>query len=238
MSELKKRMIFNNKTLAKILAGIVILGGLVVMFGWFLNIPILTSILPQWVTMKFSTAFSFFLSGLTLFFIIEISEGRREASEIVIPITSLLILILMATLLISVIVGFRSGIEDLFVREAANAIKTTTLGRPSVGTMVSFILIAVAGILSLFDYDKIKKYLKIIGIVIGVLASIAILGYILSVPVLYYAVAGWSTAMAFHTALFFLLLGIGLILIATEDFFVKQDMGNNKSEVIENEIKK
>ena len=78
-------MIFDNKTLAKILAGIVTLGGLVVMFGWFLDIPILTSILPQWVTMKFNTALSFFLGGLTLFFIIEIFEGRRERSEIIMP---------------------------------------------------------------------------------------------------------------------------------------------------------
>lgn len=226
-------MRFNNKTIARILAGIVTLGGLVVMFGWFSNIPILTSILPQWVTMKFITAFSFFLSGLTLSFIIEISEGRRALSKIVIPITSFLILILMATLLISVSTGVRSGIEELFVKEAANAVKTTTLGMPSVGTMISFILMAIAGILSMFNFNKIKNYLKTTGIAIGIFAILAILGYMINVPLLYYTVEGLSTAMAFHTALFFLLLGIGLTMIEMKDFFVKQDMGNNKSEVIE-----
>jgi len=55
---------------AKILANIVMITGVMVMFGWVADIPILTSILPQWVTMKFSTALSFFISGVVLYFII------------------------------------------------------------------------------------------------------------------------------------------------------------------------
>lgn len=213
-------MRFDNKTLARILAGIVTLGGIIVMFGWFLDIPILTSILPQWVTMKFSTALSFFLSGITLYFIVEVIEGKEELPETVISVTVLLILALMASLLASVLVGVKSGIEDLFVKEAADAVRTTTPGRPSVGTMASFILMATAGILSITNSENIQKYSKRIGITIGILAIIALIGYMFNVPLLYYTVEGWSTAMAIHTALFFLLLGIGLTLLGIKDIFV------------------
>ena len=50
-------------------ASVIVLGvGLLVMFAWFLNLPVLKSLLPNAATMKFNTALCFALSGISLFF--------------------------------------------------------------------------------------------------------------------------------------------------------------------------
>jgi len=50
------------------------------------------------------------------------------------------------------------------------------------------------------------------------------LGYIINAPILYYTISGWSTAMALHTAILFVLLGIGLVLVGK---------GNSNKNIIE-----
>lgn len=207
----------NYKLISKILGIIVILGGIIVMVGWFAGIPILTSILPFWVTMKFSTAFSFFLSGLILYFINLHLKKKGEFSDIVIPLSSFIVFLLMVILLISTFIGVRTGIEDLFVEEATGAVKTTTPGRPSIGTMASFVLMSLTGFLAMLNIQNINKIILGIGKMVTTLGSIAILGYIINMPFLYYHIEGWSTAMAFHTAIFFVLLGVGLIFSGKED---------------------
>jgi len=203
----------NKQNIIKILSIVVMVTAILVMFGWFFDITALKSILPFWVTMKFTTALSFLLSGIILFFVNEYLNERKEIARIVLPITVLIILLLMATLLTSVFMGIRTGIEDLFVKEAEGAVKSTTPGRPSVGTMVNFILMAAAGILLLLNVTKLKDRLFWIGGAITFIGSIAIIGYVINVPVLYYTLGGWSSAMAFHTALLFVMLGFGLILM-------------------------
>ncbi len=65
--------------IAEVLGVVVLLLGLVVMLGWIFDISVLKSILPVWVTMKFSTALCFFLSGFTLYFIAS-SQVERFSS--------------------------------------------------------------------------------------------------------------------------------------------------------------
>jgi hypothetical protein len=201
----------NIKT-ARILSIIVIIGGAIVMAGWILDIEVLKSILPVWVTMKFSTALSFFLSGITLYFVTSFFEKRADLVQIALSLTTLMILLLMATLLVSTFLDVRTGVEDLFVRETEDAVKTTTPGRPSVGTMINFILVAIAGILTLFDMKKLGQKIYVIGSIILVIGSLAVLGYVLSMPFLYYTVEGFSTAMALHTAILFIITGAGFSL--------------------------
>jgi len=197
--------------IAQWLGIIVTLSGLTVMLGWILDINTLKSILPIWVTMKFSTALCFFLSGITLYFIASSQEKGLGIAQVVLPATTLGILLLMATLLISVCIGIRTGIEDLFVKEAEGAVKTTTPGRPSVGTMINFILIATTGIFTMLNMTNLKVKLLIIGRIVVVIGGAAMIGYIFNAPVFYYTIEDFSTAMALHTAILFVLSGIGLI---------------------------
>ena len=71
-------MSLGSRDVARALAVAVSITGSVVMVGWILDIDALKSILPTWVTMKFSTALSFTLSGITLYFM---SHGHPRAGD-------------------------------------------------------------------------------------------------------------------------------------------------------------
>ena len=194
--------------------GIIIsLAGLVVMIGWIFDIGILKSILPVWVTMKFSTALCFFLSGINIYFIASSQGKGLGVAQVVLSITTLCILFLMAVLLISVVIGLRTGVEDLFVREAEGAVRTVTPGRPSVGTMINFILIATASIFTMLNIAKLRITLLMTGGIVTIIGMVALMGYMLGKPFLYYEINGCSTAMALHTAILFVIAGSGLILL-------------------------
>lgn len=206
----------NNIKIAKIISVIVMISGITVMIGWIFDIGVLKSILPNWVTMKFTTALSFLLSGIILYFIIEATKGKSEIADIVLPIASLIILLLMVTILASLFFGIRTGVEDLFVKEAKGAVVTTIPGRPSVATIIDFILIAIAGILTMFKSINLIKQLFWIGFAIGLSGILAVIGYVIDVPLFYYFIEGKSTAMAIHTAILFTIIGIGLFILKKE----------------------
>ena len=77
--------------------------------------------------------------------------------------------------------------------------------------MFNFLLIAAAGILIILNPEKSRVKLKIIGLFIAAVGVIAILGYCINTPLLYYYVEGVNSAIALHTAFLFVLLGIGLL---------------------------
>ncbi len=192
------------------LGAVVTITGALVMCGWFFDIQALKSILPNWVTMKFSTALCFLFSGLTLIFVERSLAAPQGPVRVLLPITVSGILLLMAGLLAGTLLGVHTGIEDLFVKEAEGAVKSTAPGRPSVGTMLDFILVAVAGILSMLDPSSHVRRQRAIGWVVLTVGALAVFGYVIDSPALYYTWEGFSTAMAAHTAILFVLLGLGL----------------------------
>jgi hypothetical protein len=197
--------------LVKTLALIVIAAGLAVMAGWIFDIAFLKCLSPAWVSMKFTTAIAFVMSGVTLYCIVRAREGEFDRAQVVLFITSLTIMLLMGTLFFSALLNMRTGLEDLFVKEAAGMTKTVVPGRPSVPTMFNFILMAVAGMLTMVNIKKLRFALRTIGLVIGSIGLLAVAGYIINAPVLYYYVEGLNSALAFHTAGLFVLLGTGLL---------------------------
>jgi uncharacterized protein with PQ loop repeat len=192
---------------------IVSLGGIVVMAGWLLGIEALKSILPVWVTMKFPTAFSFLLCGIELYFIARFQKKDRELPVIVIPIISMAIFLLMASMIASTIIGVSVGVEEMFVKESINIVKSVTPGRPSVATMFNFIIMAMSGILTTINVKRLSGAPVIFAAIIIVIGSMAVLGYAINQPLLYFAVPGKSSAMALHTAILFVLWGLGSALI-------------------------
>ena len=187
--------------------------GLVVLAGWYLEIEVLKSILPIWVSMKFSTALSFFISGLILYFSDRILKEESTYSRTILIILILLLWLNMVAFLLSTFSSFSTGIEEMFVSDVVAPIKTTFPGRPSVGTMLNFILVVFLGAFGVYDLIKSRFYIYVVSVLIMSVAMLAILGYIFSVPMLYYYVEGISSAMAVHTAILFFLLGIGFYII-------------------------
>ena len=198
--------------ISKILATIVLVIGILVTTGWIFDIKTLESVLPNLVTMKFSTSVSFIFSGIILYGICRTQEGKAGISEIVILMSGMVIFLLIATLLVSNLIGVYTGIENSFVKEVYSE-KTPQLGRPSVVTMIDFIMIVFSGIASLLNYKKLKKAVFWTGLTILSSGGISLIGYMTNLPFLYYHIQGWSTAMAIHTSILFILLGVGLIIL-------------------------
>jgi hypothetical protein len=201
----------NKRKTAKGLSLIVIIAGVMVIIGWIFDIGILKSISPAWISMKFDTAIAFVLSGISLYFIVRAAEGEFDRAQVVLSITSLIIILLMGTMFFSAIFKIRTGAEDLFVKEAAGTVKTVTPGRPSLATMFNFILIASAGILTTLNPSNLRSKLKIIGVTVGLIGTLAVVGYCLNAPHLYYYIEGVNSAIACHTAALFIVLGIGFL---------------------------
>ncbi|MGI0007329.1 MAG: ATP-binding protein [Nitrosotalea sp.] len=198
--------------MAKLLAIIVFGVGIVVTIGWIFNIPILESVLPNMVTMKFSTAVSFICSGVILYFISKMQDGKLGIGEIVIAASGMVIFLLMVTLLVSNLTGIYTGVERLFVKEIHNE-HTAVMGRPSLPTMIDFIMVVLAGIFSLSNYVRFKKLSFWIGLAILVSGGISLIGYAVDLPFLYYYIPGWNSGMALHTSLLFVLSGIALMIL-------------------------
>ena len=196
---------------SQIIACVSICIGLIVCIGWILDIPSLKSVIPNVVTMKFSTSISFVFSGITVYFISRYNEGKTRFAQIAVPVSGFIVFLFMATLLTASIFGITSGIEQLFVRENSDAVKTPHAGMPSVPTMVNFILIIVAGMFA-FSESRLKKLVTSIGWVVSIIGIISIVGYVVNQPILYYYIDNVSSGMAIHTSILFVLLGIALIL--------------------------
>ena len=200
-----------KKRITKVLSLVVIIAGVSVIIGWIFDIGVIKSVSPTWVSMKFDTAIAFVLSGITLYFIVRATEGEFDKAQVVLSVTSLIIFLLMGILFFSALLGIRTGAEDLFIKERMGAEKTAIPGRPSIPTMINFILIAVAGVFAMFSSAKLRSQLRTIGLIVGAIGALAIVGYIIDAPFMYYYIEGINSAIAFHTAGLFVLLGIGLL---------------------------
>lgn len=203
----------NKRLISQILASIVIFGSLIVMAGWIFDVAVFKSILPGWVSMKFITALSFFFTGVLLLMLSK--KDKNERCKFFIMIISFALLLLMISFLSSLFLNISIGIENLFVKEAPGAVLTKVPGLPAVPTMICFILISLSGLIFVYNPESLKSSFWL-GIGITILAGIAIAGYILNVPLLYYSFNG-LTPMAFHTSILFVLMGISSILIGFKE---------------------
>ena len=204
----------NKLIIVKLIAGSAFLVGIAVMLGWYFDIGILKSILPVLATMKFTTALCFSLSGVTLFFMVRVIEGELDLSRLMLSLSAFAALLMMLILFFSTLLGIQTGLEDLFFKESAVAILTTIPGKPSLGTIVNFILIAAGGLLVVLDPQRCWKKFFVLGWGITLVALVAVAGYLINVPSLYYSLEDISNAMALHTAILFVLFGFGFILLA------------------------
>jgi len=171
----------------------------------------LKSILAGWVSMKFDTAVVFVLSGITLYFIKNFLNGKVDSAQIVLSVTSLIITLIMGILFLSSIFKIYTGLENLFIQDSTKVAASLVPGRPSLPTTIIFLLVAFSAILTILNIGQLRMQLRRIGIVIMVLAFLPVAGYVSNLPILYYYIPGVNSAMAFHTAVLFILLGTGYL---------------------------
>ena len=192
--------------------------GLTVTLGWFFNLAPLKSILLDASSMKFSTSIAFACSGVALFFIAELLNNSRTRiaalGHIAIPPMLLVVILFMSVHIASAILGRSAGIDNMFGQEAITGTASTASGRPSEPTILSFLLIAISGVTTLASTSFSRGLMLAVGLAVASIGGMAVAGYALGLPFLYYELDGLSNAMAVHTAILFVATGGYLVIIS------------------------
>jgi len=184
----------------------IILLGATVIVGWLAHWTSAVQILPQLAPMKFNTALSFVLCGISLALS---GATQRRFMPFLGGATAL---IGLATLM-EYFINVNLGLDQLFV---SDHITTATLypGRMSQLSSSCFVIIGIGFVMAALGRSP-QWQLTVPGLsggIVMVVAGVALAGYLTGVEAAY----GWGayTRMALHTAVAFFILGSGLLVWA------------------------
>ncbi len=174
--------------------------GLVVLIGWWTHNLALVQILPHFPPMQYNTALGFFLTGLGL-----ILFTRYPYISL---ISGLFVFALGALTLAEYIFNIHIGIDQLLMKQTIG--NSVYPGRLPPNTALCFIFTGIPLILlqRSFAIKYQELLVNVFGVLIVMLGVVALLGYLAGIPTTY----GWGnvTGMAAHTAVGFILIGIGI----------------------------
>ncbi len=192
--------------------------GALALAGWALDIDVLKSVLPDWVSMKPNTAVAFLLTGIAV-----LLSGPRpppEADEALTPwsragrLGSLLAGLIGLLSLGEYAFGWNPGFDQWLFPEPLGTVGTSHPGRMAPDTALCFVLFAAGWELPHHPRRSNRAWVAplLFGAAVTSLALIEILSYFTPSLRTY----GWGglTMMALPTALVFAALGAALILSA------------------------
>ena len=175
--------------------------GFIVMAGWVLKIQLLTTILPAYVSMKFNTGLLFVLAGIILYSVITDRWHRLRT------IFSLILLVTGILTFFQSILNFEAGIDQVFIKDHYVVEDGSySPGRMAQGTSFSFFVLGIAFLLINASEKFLKSLAQYLFHLVTLISFLAIIGYILGVPIFYKLSALGS--MAIHTALLFFIVSI------------------------------
>lgn len=138
-------MYYTKMFIVKTTSIITLLVAILILFGWFFNIPVLKTVLNGIVSIKFNTAVLFIFCAVTLYLLNEtaLTPFKRKLAIS----GSWFILIAGLLNLCQYIFGWNLGIDELLWTEGPGAIATTSPGRMSLSTSVNFVLLGLVFLL-------------------------------------------------------------------------------------------
>jgi hypothetical protein len=131
---------------------LLLLLGLVVIFGWFTGSVSLIQINPQFVPMQFNTALGFVLISIA---IIGIANKRNKLTRYI----SIVLILLGGCTLIQHIFGINLFIDELFIKHYIT-VATSQAGRMAPNTALNFLLSGI----TLYTLSQNKIYLALLSI--------------------------------------------------------------------------
>jgi PAS domain S-box-containing protein len=193
---------------SQVASAVPVLTGGLVLLGWWLDILPLKSVLSGLVTMKVNTALAFMLAGAALWCLGGETE-RRPVRYRLGQVCALLALLAGLLTLCEYATGWDLGIDQWLFQEPAAAVETLHPGRMAPATALNFVLLGAA--LLLLDAEvRRQRPAQWLALVALAVALLAVLGYLFGVQALYRMAA--YTSVALHTAVLFLILGLGVLL--------------------------
>lgn len=195
-------------TAARCLSAGVFVLGLIGLGGWLLENEILKRVDPEWVTMKVTTALALAACAVALYLSLSGGGLSRILAKSIGAVVACFGLLVIA----EYVFGLDLGFDSAFFREHVTP-EWTARARPSPSTALNFVLMGTAFLL--VNGAGFRRYLQVaksLGFTVAGIGLFAVAGYVGDALVGY---RGWIyTGMAFHTAVSFLMLGLGVIILA------------------------
>lgn len=184
----------------------VALNGCIVLIGWLLDIAILKSLSPDWISMKSNTALCFVLAGISIFFQNDIKCSKRSGFQKNLSVSAAGIFGLVAAFnLFEYIFRINPGIDEFLFKDGPDPFGTLYPGRMAPSTVLCFMLLSGSIILSRYKILDIRVLQGSVMIVV-IISLTGLAGYILGAEEMF-SIGGFNT-MAFHTVISFFLLSI------------------------------
>jgi PAS domain S-box-containing protein len=202
-----------NKRTAQIASAIAILVGCLVLLSWSWDISFLKSVIPQATTMKANTAIGFILAGISLGL-----QTRRRKSTLTTTLAqgcAIAVITLGLLNLFQYLFNCNLGIDELLFQDFPISPETAYPGRMEDNTALNFTLTGLALWLNGQKLNKERKrrsyyVAQNATLIAAVISLLALVGYAYNVEI-FYRFIFYSSSMAIHTALTFLLLCIGIL---------------------------
>lgn len=180
---------------------VVALGGALVLIGWATGTQSLTLVMPGTVTMKIATAVCFVLAGIAYGIM-----ARRRRGPLADLVASSAIMAL-STVMGSLLFSAATHQPSVFDHAEQGALLSAREGRPSICTMLAFLVVASGGIAWMADRFRVTEWA---GRIVALMGIVALTGYVVGWPPLYCYFEGGSSAMAVHTAALLVVLGVSV----------------------------
>jgi PAS domain S-box-containing protein len=207
-------------TMVRAFAMLTIVVAVMVLAGWAFYIQALVGIMPGLPTMKVNTAICFLLTGVTILLYIS-NRGDTRGYYILRNILLALVFAIAAGTLVQYYFSVNLGIDEFPVTDVYSRLEPSNgryPGRMAHATAISFLLIAVAQLLSPARRPALKEFIQALWLSVGVVAFVAILGYVFGVPSLYKI--SFFSSMAVHTSFLMLALSFAGSLMHPDSGFM------------------
>jgi len=204
------------RLLSEIISVLILLGGCVVLMGWAFDIPVLKSVYPGLVTMKANAAICFVLIGMALW-CLQTKRSDNAGFRLLAAWCAVVVLLMGLAVFCEYVFHWDLGLDQLLFKESWGAVLTSSPGRMAFNTAINFVLV---GLSLLFLSGKRVRSIYVIQflvLVVGLISLLSLIGYCYGASPLYIG-QEFSTAMAIHTTILFILACVGIL-------FSRPDMG-------------
>ncbi|SMD36011.1 PAS domain S-box-containing protein [Reichenbachiella faecimaris] len=213
----KKRNHRDSSAISLIIGGTTLAAGILVIIGWAFDIEVLKRPIADLVAMNPLTAICFILSGLSLL----ILSGKRMESFLTLSqVLSILIILISLVKLINQVAHSSIQIDQLmFSAELIKDTKGNVSNNMAPNTALGFVLTALALLFSTQRPKRIRSAANYLSLAVFMLGFFSVIGYLYNVGEFYGILKYFP--MSLHTALFFMLVGTGIVFMNKDYGFMR-----------------
>ncbi len=193
--------------LSCVAGGCVAVIGALALFGWWFDVPFLTRVYLEWVSMKANTAMALVASGVALALLSR--ETDSDWSRLWGCGLALIVASVGGLTLAEYLWGWELGIDQWLLTMPPDPAVIAPVGRMAVSTAASFLLVGIGLCLLDVGWRLVVRPAQLCACVVWLVAFVGFLGYAYGVKSMSY-LPEYAT-MAAHTTVAFMLLGFGML---------------------------